>query len=37
MGLGIILVSLGLTVGMCLLSAVIAVGRVVRADPAEVF
>ncbi len=37
MSLGIILVSLGLTVGMCLLSALIAVGRVVRADPAEVF
>jgi putative ABC transport system permease protein len=37
MSLGIILVSLGLTIGMCLLSALIAVGRVVRADPAEVF
>jgi putative ABC transport system permease protein len=33
----IVLVSLGLTLGMCLLSATIAVRRVVRADPAEVF
>ena len=29
--------SLGLTLGMCLISAVIAVERVVTADPAEVF
>jgi putative ABC transport system permease protein len=33
----IMLVSLGLTLGMCLISAAIAVGRVFRADPAEVF
>ena len=33
----IIFVSLGLTLGMCLISAGIAVGRVIRADPAEVF
>jgi putative ABC transport system permease protein len=33
----IMLVSLGLTLGMCLISAAIAVGRVIRADPAEVF
>jgi putative ABC transport system permease protein len=33
----IIFVSLGLTVGMCLISAAIAVGRVIKADPAEVF
>jgi putative ABC transport system permease protein len=33
----IIFVSLGLTLGMCLISAAIAVGRVIRADPAEVF
>jgi putative ABC transport system permease protein len=31
------LLSLGLTLGMCLISAVIAVKRVVTADPAEVF
>ena len=31
------LVSLGLTLGMCLISAAIAVRRVIRADPAEVF
>jgi putative ABC transport system permease protein len=30
-------VSLGLTLGMCLISAMIAVGRVIRADPAAVF
>jgi hypothetical protein len=29
--------SLGLTVGMCLISAVLAVRRVIAADPAEVF
>jgi putative ABC transport system permease protein len=33
----IMAVSLGLTLGMCLISAAIAVGRVIRADPAEVF
>jgi putative ABC transport system permease protein len=33
----IVLVSLGLTLGMCLLSAAVAVRRVVTADPAEVF
>ena len=33
----IIMASLGLTLGMCLISAAIAVGRVIRADPAEVF
>jgi tripartite-type tricarboxylate transporter receptor subunit TctC len=30
-------VSLGLTLGMCLISAAIAVTRVIKADPAEVF
>ena len=33
----IIFVSLGLTLGMCLISAAIAVRRVIKADPAEVF
>lgn len=33
----IIFVSLGLTLGMCLISAGIAVGPVIKADPAEVF
>jgi putative ABC transport system permease protein len=33
----IIFVSLGLTLGMCLISAAMAVGRVIKADPAEVF
>ncbi len=28
---------LGLTLGMCLVSAVLAVRRVIKADPAEVF
>jgi putative ABC transport system permease protein len=37
MSLSITLLSLSLTLGMCLVSAVIAVGRVVRADPAAVF
>ncbi len=37
MSLGITLVSFGLTLGMCLTSAVIAVRRVIRADPAAVF
>jgi putative ABC transport system permease protein len=31
------LLSLGLTLGMCLISAVLAVRRVIKADPAEVF
>jgi putative ABC transport system permease protein len=33
----IIFVSLGLTLGMCFISAAIAVRRVIKADPAEVF
>ena len=33
----IMTVSLGLTLGMCLISAAIAIRRVVKADPAEVF
>jgi putative ABC transport system permease protein len=33
----IITVSLGLTLGMCLISAAVAIRRVVKADPAEVF
>jgi putative ABC transport system permease protein len=33
----IVYVSLGLTLGMCLISAAIAVRRVIKADPAEVF
>jgi putative ABC transport system permease protein len=33
----IIFVSLGLTLGMCLISAAIAVAHVIKADPAEVF
>jgi len=33
----IVFVSLGLTLGMCLISAAIAVRRVATADPAEVF
>jgi putative ABC transport system permease protein len=33
----IIFVSLGLTLGMCMISAAIAVRRVIKADPAEVF
>src|SRR5262249_22723838 len=33
----IIFVSLGLTLGMCMISVAIAVGRVIKADPAEVF
>jgi putative ABC transport system permease protein len=37
MDLEITLLSLGLTLGMCLVSAAIAVRRVVRADPAAVF
>ncbi len=31
------LISLGLTLGMCLISAILAVRRVIAADPAEVF
>ena len=34
---GLTLLSFGLTLGMCLLSAVLAVRRVIAADPAEVF
>ena len=37
MTLQVTLVSLGLTLGMCLLAALIAVRRVIAADPAEVF
>jgi putative ABC transport system permease protein len=37
MNVRITLLSLSLTLGMCLISAMIAVGRVVRADPAAVF
>jgi putative ABC transport system permease protein len=37
MSLAIALWSFGLTLAMCLISAVIAVGRVIRADPAAVF
>jgi putative ABC transport system permease protein len=34
---GLTLMSLGLTLGMCILSAILAVRRVIAADPAEVF
>ena len=37
MSFGITVLSLGLTLGMCLISAAIAVRRVIRADPAAVF
>ena len=37
MSLAITFLSLGLTLGMCLISAAIAVRRVIAADPAEVF
>ena len=37
MSANVTLVSLGLTLGMCLISAAIAVRRVIKADPAEVF
>jgi putative ABC transport system permease protein len=37
MSVGVTLLSLGLTLGMCLISAVLAVRRVIKADPAEVF
>ena len=37
MTLKLTLISLGLTLGMCLLSAILAIRRVIAADPAEVF
>jgi putative ABC transport system permease protein len=37
MSVGVTVLSLGLTLGMCLISAVLAVRRVIKADPAEVF
>jgi putative ABC transport system permease protein len=37
MSLYVTLLSLGLTLGMCLVSAALAVKRVIKADPAEVF
>ena len=37
MSVNVTLVSLGLTLGMCLISAVLAVKRVIQADPAEIF
>ncbi len=37
MTMRVMLVSLGLTLGMCLISAAIAMRRVITADPAEVF
>jgi len=37
MSVRVTLLSLGLTLGMCLVSAVLAVRRVIKADPAEVF
>jgi putative ABC transport system permease protein len=37
MSVELTLLSLGLTLGMCLISAVLAVRRVIAADPAEVF
>jgi putative ABC transport system permease protein len=37
MTLRLMLISFGLTLGMCLLSAGLAVRRVITADPAEVF
>jgi putative ABC transport system permease protein len=37
MTVNVTFVSLGLTLGMCLISAAIAVRRVIKADPAEVF
>ena len=37
MSVKVVLLSLGLTLGMCLISAVLAVRRVIKADPAEVF
>jgi putative ABC transport system permease protein len=37
MGVNLTLVSLGLTLGMCFISAALAVRRVIKADPADVF
>ncbi len=37
MTLSLTLLSFGLTLGMCILSALLAIRRVIRADPAEVF
>jgi hypothetical protein len=37
MTLGLTLLSLALTLGMCVFSATLAVRRVIVADPAEVF
>ena len=37
MSINLTFLSLGLTLGMCLISAVLAVKRVIQADPAEVF
>ena len=37
MTLKLTLISLGLTLGMCLLSAILAIRRVIAADPAEIF
>jgi putative ABC transport system permease protein len=37
MTVNLTLLSLGLTLGMCILSALLAIRRVIRADPAEVF
>ena len=37
MSMNVTFLSLGLTLGMCLISAVLAVKRVIQADPAEVF
>jgi len=37
MTLELSLISLGLTLGMCLISGILAVRRVIGTDPAEVF
>jgi ABC-type antimicrobial peptide transport system permease subunit len=37
MTIGLALISLALTLAMCLISAVLAVRRVISADPSEVF
>ena len=37
MTLRLTLLTLGLTLGMCLLAAALAVRRVIAADPAEIF
>ncbi|MBV9859024.1 MAG: ABC transporter, partial [Alphaproteobacteria bacterium] len=37
MSISLTAISLGLTLGMCLISAALAVRRVIAADPAEVF